>query len=160
MIRSRLTTSHFSRLLSIVKREMAHSMRSLKGIKSVDVESQLDRVTVAAIQYASSDDVAVNLDNAERLVIEAATHGANIILLQELFSSRYFPIDQIDCTHLAISLEEDKETFLQRFQGLAKDYKVVLPISFFERCQYVVARFLPCPFRFFLFTSPFSSERS
>ena len=42
-------------------------------------------VTVAATQFAMSDDRAANLDKAEAMVRQAAALGANIILLPELF---------------------------------------------------------------------------
>lgn len=51
-------------------------------------------VTLAATQFACSRDVEANLDTAERLVREAAGRGAQIVLLQELFATPYFPIAQ------------------------------------------------------------------
>ena len=47
-------------------------------------------VKVAVIQMACSEDHAENVDKAENLVREAAVQGANIILLPELFETRYF----------------------------------------------------------------------
>lgn len=94
-------------------------------------------VSVAAIQFACGKDRDENLNKAEKMVRRAASSGANIILLQELFSSPYFPIDQMDCTDLAISPQEGGETYLNRFAKLAKELEVVLPISFFERCHNV-----------------------
>ena len=47
-------------------------------------------VKVAVIQMACSEDHAENVDKAENFVLEAAVQGANIILLPELFETRYF----------------------------------------------------------------------
>ena len=51
-------------------------------------------VTLAATQFACAWDVPANLDAAEGLVREAAGRGAQIVLLQELFATPYFPITQ------------------------------------------------------------------
>ena len=91
-------------------------------------------VTVAAIQFAHTADRNLNCDNAERLVRDAAANGANIILLSELFSSLYFPIDQVDHSDLAV-VDDDADNYVARFQNLAKDLGVVLPVSFYERCN-------------------------
>ncbi|XP_068663132.1 N-carbamoylputrescine amidase-like isoform X2 [Aristolochia californica] len=48
------------------------------------------KVVVSALQFACSDDVAFNVDKAERLVRAAQKKGANIILIQELFEGYYF----------------------------------------------------------------------
>lgn len=90
-------------------------------------------VKLAVVQFTCSVDVAFNVKHAEDKVKEASQLGANVILLQELFSSRYFPIDQADRTSLAIS--QNEPNFIYRFQMLAKELKVVLPISFFEQCK-------------------------
>ena len=52
--------------------------------------------TVAAIQMSCSYGENENLANAERLVREAAGRGANVMLLQELFSTRLFGMQDWD----------------------------------------------------------------
>jgi hypothetical protein len=47
-------------------------------------------VKVAATQFACSSDFAANVASAVTAVREAASQGANIILLQELFEGLYF----------------------------------------------------------------------
>eukprot|EP00177_Eucheuma_denticulatum_P005538 GFKZ01010066.1.p1 GENE.GFKZ01010066.1~~GFKZ01010066.1.p1 ORF type:complete len:486 (+),score=41.81 GFKZ01010066.1:333-1790(+) len=91
-------------------------------------------ITVAAVQFACSTDVDGNCRRAETLIRDAARKGANIILLQELFASLYFPIDQMDCMRLAVSIDDDK-SYILRFQSLARELSVVLPISFYERAN-------------------------
>jgi N-carbamoylputrescine amidase len=89
-------------------------------------------VTVAATQFACSWDLPANLAHAERLVREAHARGARIILLQELFATPYFCIEQ-DARHLQLAESADDSPLLRRFGALAAELAVVLPISFFER---------------------------
>lgn len=48
------------------------------------------QVTVAATQMSCVWDVQANIQNAEKLVRQAAEQGAQIILIQELFATPYF----------------------------------------------------------------------
>jgi N-carbamoylputrescine amidase len=100
---------------------------------------------VAATQMACSDSIEDNIQNAIQMVRKAAKEGAKVILLQELFENIYFCFEQngkyFQTAHVVT--EEDKETgivklvpdkFIRTFQNLARELKVVLPISFFEKC--------------------------
>jgi N-carbamoylputrescine amidase len=89
-------------------------------------------VVVAATQFACSWNLGANLDNAERLVRTAAAQGAGLVLLQELFATPYFCIEQ-DPAHLELAETATDSKLLQRFSGLARELGVVLPVSFFER---------------------------
>ncbi|PJI08468.1 MULTISPECIES: N-carbamoylputrescine amidase [Clostridium] len=89
-------------------------------------------VKVAATQMAASWDLEENLKKAEGLVREAAACGANIVLLQELFETPYFcQQERYEYLKLATKLEDNKAVKL--FKKVAKELKIVLPISFFER---------------------------
>ena len=89
------------------------------------------KVTLAATQMSCSWDAAATLEKAERLVREAAAKGANIILLQELFEFPYFcQKEKYDYLKLAKPPEENPA--INRFQKIARELSVVLPISFFE----------------------------
>jgi N-carbamoylputrescine amidase len=90
------------------------------------------KVTVAATQFACGWELGLNLDRAERLVREAHGHGAEVILLQELFATPYFCIEQ-DAGYLRLAESADDSPLLRRFGALAAELQVVLPISFFER---------------------------
>jgi N-carbamoylputrescine amidase len=90
------------------------------------------RVTVAATQFACSWDLQLNLDTAERMVRSAHARGAQIILLQELFATPYFCIEQ-DAGHLQLAQSAADSPLLHRFGALAAELGVVLPVSFFER---------------------------
>ena len=90
------------------------------------------KVKVAATQMSCSWDLEDNLNKAENLVRKAAAEGANIILLQELFETPYFCQQQkFDYFQLASTLEECEA--VKRFQKVAKELGVVLPISFYEK---------------------------
>lgn len=71
-------------------------------------------------------------EKADKLVREAAKKGANVILLPELFENPYFCQERkYESYALAEALEENKA--VKHFRKLAKELKVVLPISFYER---------------------------
>ncbi len=90
------------------------------------------KVTVAATQMSSTGNTEENIRKAERLVLEAAEKGAQIILLQELFENNYFcqkPLDKYIPT--ARTLAEDPA--VAHFRKIAKERRLVIPVSFFEK---------------------------
>jgi len=87
------------------------------------------QVTFAATQFASGAD---KIGRAESLVREAASQGANVILIQELFGSLYFCQDQ-KAEHFALAQPFEGNTLIASMARLAKELNVVLPVSFFER---------------------------
>jgi N-carbamoylputrescine amidase len=93
-------------------------------------------LTVAVTQFACSWDLPANLATAERLVRRAAAAGARLILLQELFATPYFCIEQ-DPAYLELAQPARDSAVLQQFAALAAELKVVLPVSFFERANNV-----------------------
>jgi N-carbamoylputrescine amidase len=91
-------------------------------------------ITLAATQFAMSEDRAANLDKAEAMVRRAAKAGADIVLLPELFETPYFCKDQLpEFFDWARPLEGNP--MLDRMAALAVELGVVLPVSFFERAQ-------------------------
>ena len=89
-------------------------------------------VSVAITQMACSWDTSTNLAKAEQLVRQAAQQGAQIILLQELFETPYFcKKPNPDYLQLATTVADNPA--ITHFKNIAKELKVVLPISFFER---------------------------
>lgn len=90
------------------------------------------KINIACTQMACSWETEDNLERAESLIRQAASAGANIILLQELFETPYFCIDVQD-RHFDLARTLESNTTLQRFQNLSKELGVVLPISFFEQ---------------------------
>ena len=94
----------------------------------------MTEITVAATQMACSWDSAANIAKAEALVREAAGRGANIVLIQELFETPYFCVDQ-KLELFALAKPIDENPAVARFQALAAELGVVLPVSFFERAN-------------------------
>ena len=92
----------------------------------------MTQVTVAATQMSCSWDLDANLDRAEGLVREAAAQGAQIILLQELFETPYFCIEQ-DFKHQALATTVDENRAIKRLSALARELQVVLPVSWYEK---------------------------
>lgn len=89
-------------------------------------------VTVAAIQMSIPGTPEKSVEKAEKLVRKAAAEGANVILLPELFENWYFCQERrYDSYKLALPLEENPA--VRRFQTVAKELSVVLPISFYEQ---------------------------
>ncbi|MEO0971854.1 MAG: N-carbamoylputrescine amidase [Pseudomonadota bacterium] len=89
-------------------------------------------VTLAATQMACTWDRDANIAKATALVRQAAAEGAQVILLQELFETPYFCIEQHH-EHLQLATPLADSALLTHCQELAKSLGVVLPISWFER---------------------------
>ena len=91
-------------------------------------------VTLAATQMSCSREVEDNVAKAERLVRDAAERGADVVLLQELFETPYFPIDQ-DAGRFALARPLAGHPTVDRLGRLARELGVVVPVSFFERAN-------------------------
>lgn len=91
-------------------------------------------VVLAAVQMRCEADRDRNLDQAEALVREAAGRGAHVVLLPELFETRYFCQEQRQELFRLAAPAEAHPT-LARMAALAAELGVVLPVSFFERAN-------------------------
>jgi N-carbamoylputrescine amidase len=92
-------------------------------------------VKVAATQMSCSNNIDENISKAEQFVRDAADKGAQIILLQELFETQYFcQKEKSDYYVYASTVEENRA--INHFKKIAKELKVVLPISFYEKKNY------------------------
>lgn len=90
------------------------------------------KVTVATIQMQMSDNAKDNLEKAISMVREAATKGANVILLPELFENLYFCQERkYESYELAKATEENAAVIAMK--KLAAELKVVIPVSFYEK---------------------------
>jgi N-carbamoylputrescine amidase len=98
------------------------------------LERRKREVSVAAMQFACGWDIDANIATAERLVRQAAKQGAQIILIQELFETPYFCIEQ-DSRHLALATSVADNKAIRHFSKVARELGVVLPISFFEKAN-------------------------
>ncbi len=90
------------------------------------------KLKVAITQMSCSSNYEENRAKAEEMVAKCAEKGAQIILLQELFSNLYF-CQVEDYNKFDLAEEADNSNIIKRFQKVAKKYGVVLPISFFEK---------------------------
>ena len=91
----------------------------------------MTEITVAALQLAFSNDIDANIANVTRLVREAATKGAQVILPPELFEGEYFcRIEDEGLFANAKPVGEHKAVLAM--QALAAELKVHIPTSFFE----------------------------
>jgi N-carbamoylputrescine amidase len=89
-------------------------------------------VRVGVVQMAMGDDVDANVGRAGQLVAEAAARGAQIVLLPELFASRYFPRAP-GPESFALASPPEQSRAVQAMRVLARTHAIVLPVSYFER---------------------------
>jgi len=89
---------------------------------------------VAALQMSMATDVASNIATAERLVRAAASQGAQVVLIPELFEGHYFCKDQ-RADELKQARPVEGHPTVAHFGGIARELGVVLPISIFERAN-------------------------
>ncbi len=90
------------------------------------------KVKVAAVQMSMSCQVEDNIFNAEHLVRMAAAEGANVILLPELFETRYF-CQERNYGYYKLASAVGENLAVKRFSVVARELGVVIPVSFFER---------------------------
>lgn len=86
---------------------------------------------VAVIQQANSADLEANQQKSERLVREAASKGAQLVLLQELHRGLYFC--QTEDTAVFDQAETIPGPSTERFGKLARELGIVLVTSLFEK---------------------------
>ena len=99
---------------------------------TVKEEHKVRKVKVAATQMSCTDQIEDNIKKAEQLVRQAASNGAQIILIQELFETPYFcQKEKPEYYNYATEMSQNKA--VQHFKGIAKELDVVLPISFYEK---------------------------
>jgi len=91
-------------------------------------------VKVSAIQMSMSEDKHSNVSKAMDLVKESALHGAQIILLPELFESLYFCKD-MDSQYFSFASPLKDNLLIQQFSDLAKELDVVILVSYFEKAE-------------------------
>ena len=89
-------------------------------------------VKVAAVQMSCIGTTDENIAKAEKKIKEAAFHGANIILLPELFERQYFCQERrYEYYEYAKAVEENPA--VRSLTPLARELDVVLVLSIYER---------------------------
>lgn len=90
------------------------------------------KTTVAVLQFGMDRYTEYNRKRAQRMIINAANAGARVIVLPELFSSRYF-CQTMNPKFFACAETLGESEFVQDFAQLAGELGVVLTIPFFEK---------------------------
>jgi agmatine deiminase len=86
---------------------------------------------IGLIQTAAENNVERNVVKAIHEVKEAAGKGAQIVCLQELFATTYFPHDEMQrVNHLAVTIPG---ALTGTFCALAKQYCIVIVLPLFEK---------------------------
>ena len=90
------------------------------------------KIKVAAVQMYCNQSREENLQQAQRLVRDAAEQGAQLILLPELWERPYF-CQERRYEYYAYAEPVRENAAVQMGRQLAKELGVVLPVSFFEK---------------------------
>ena len=90
------------------------------------------KIKVAITQFSMPDNYEKCIEKADEFIKTASKNGVDLLLLPELFEGLYFcQIENYDFFSKAEEANDSKT--LKHFQKMAKEYKIVLPISFFEK---------------------------
>ena len=90
------------------------------------------KIKVAITQFSMPDNYEKCIEKADEFIKTASKNGVDLLLLPELFEGLYFcQIENYDFFSKAEEVKDSKT--LKHFQEMAKEYKIVLPISFFEK---------------------------
>ena len=90
-------------------------------------------VIVGLIQTAVSEDIDANLKETITKIEQTAKKGAQIICLQELYHTRYFPQEEKEDVKRYAETVPGKSTTV--FSEMAKKYKVVVVVPLFEQAS-------------------------
>lgn len=91
----------------------------------------MKKVTVACTQMSCTWNRDENIAKAKKLIREAADKGANIIQIQELFETPYFA-QIVDYDYIDLARPRENNPMLNEMCQLARELRVVLPMSFYE----------------------------
>lgn len=112
--------------------EMLYMPGNMKYFIFPEKGKNMRKVTVAAVQMQCGSAVEENIATADRLVRQAASQGANIVLLPELFERPYFCQQRrYDFYDYAQPVQENKAVC--HFQKVSAELHLVLPVSFYEK---------------------------
>ena len=88
------------------------------------------KIKVALIQMSCGIDIQENIQKAAKLVNEAADNSANIVCLQELYTSQYFP-QTINVKHYDLACSLPNES-IEVMQKIAADRKLTIIVPVYE----------------------------
>lgn len=88
-------------------------------------------ITIGLVQSKVSSDIGANLEKTEKMIRQTAKKGAQIICLQELFQTPYFPQKQkMRKDDFAETISGQTVTLMKK---LAKELGVVIVVPFYEK---------------------------
>lgn len=90
------------------------------------------KVKVAAVQMSVPETREQSIEKAEKPVREAASRGANIVLLPELFETPYF-CQERRYEHYGLALPIAENPAVKRFLEVSRELGIAMPISVYER---------------------------
>jgi N-carbamoylputrescine amidase len=93
--------------------------------------TQMSKVKLALIQMSDTGTPEGNLKKAVERTKQAASNGAKIVCLQELFKTRYF-CQEYDAANFKLA-ESIPGPTTQVFSKIAKEKKIVIIVSLFEK---------------------------
>ncbi len=93
---------------------------------------------VAGVQMACVVDKTANLEKADSYMRQAAARGARLVVLQELFGTRFFPAS-VDAANFRLAEGDDGPT-MTLMRGLARSLNVWVAAGLFERDREIAGR--------------------
>jgi agmatine deiminase len=104
-----------------------------KNATKINPESDERRkiVSIGLIQTAVSDNLKENIEKTKAKIEEASKRGAQIICLQELYRTKYFPQEENEKVNELAETIPGESTKV--FSAIAKKNKIVLIVPLFEK---------------------------
>jgi N-carbamoylputrescine amidase len=93
---------------------------------------QREEIRIAAVQAALGGDLETNLARIEDFIFECSARDASVVVLPELFEGPYFCREERDA-YFALARPFEGHPTIHRFSQLARETKIVIPVSFFEK---------------------------
>lgn len=97
----------------------------------------MKNLKIACVQIKCDKERAENIKKAEQAVKKAAGNGAELILLPELFERPYF-CQERRYDYYSFAEETEKNLAVKSLLPLSDELKVVMPVSFYEKCGNVL----------------------
>ena len=90
------------------------------------------KISAAAIQMSVPETREQSIEKAEKFVRQAASQGAKLVLLPELFETKYF-CQERRYEHYELALPTEENPAVKRFSEVSEELGLVIPVSFYER---------------------------
>ncbi len=90
------------------------------------------KIKIACVQMQCVNNRETNIEKAVNFIKQAAENGANVILLPELFERPYF-CQERRYEYYGFAEQTEKNAAISALLPLSKQYKAVIPVSFYEK---------------------------